>query len=210
MAILGFFDKIATFLILAFFLLGVWDATNEMGITAPFQNVYDQTVAGNPGYLIDFVKMAWGWTVITPSFNVNSLPWYLGWYGWYLKIFFPSGYVPYPGWEDTVLAILILLGIVLPVKWATKSAKSPSGWGLKLIPIFFISLLLLYPVWDWINLHLLFTPGAASILNISKEEAYNIYISFSQSTEQFSWFFFIMTFLGLYKAGKWSWKFKPG
>jgi len=78
-------------------------------------------------------------------------------------------------------------------------------WFFGLIPLL---LLALYPVWCWVHLHWFFIPGAMNVFGIDTEAAYQIWIGFGKQSEQFSWFFFLMTLLGLYKGGKWGGKFK--
>lgn len=205
-------DKIATMLIVTFFILGLWEATTIAETEIPiYQNAVDAATNGNYLYLIDVFKMGWGWSQITPAFHVDTLPFYLAWYGWYSKLILPSGFLPFPGWEDFILFGIVLL-LLLPLGIYLRKKRHQKGdllglpfWFFGLIPAL---LLLLYPVWSWVHLHIFFMPGAESVFGMTNEAAYQLWIAFGENTRQFSWFFFFMTLLGIYKGAKWGMKFK--
>lgn len=211
---LGFLDKIATYLIIVFFIFGVYEATTMTQTDIPiYQKALDSTQKGDWPYLIDMAKMGWGWSQIIPIVNVDTFPWYIRWYGWYTKLILPSGFLPLPGWQDFPFIGIVLLSMLPLAIYLKRHRRAKEGgmilglplWFFALIPIF---LLALYPAWCWIHLHWLFIPGAMSVFNLSEEAAYQIWISFGEKSEAFSWFFVFMTFLGVYKGGKWGSKFK--
>lgn len=212
MAVTSFLNKIATYLVIIFFMLGVWDVMDASETEIPiYQTALDSANTGDFDYLINAAKMSWGWSQITPAIHADTLPGYLSWYGWYFKIFLPSQYIPLPGWEGFLFIGGILL-LLLPVALALKKSKQNTGfifgvpiWFLMLIPFM---ILLLYPVWCWVHLHWFFIPGAHEIFGISSDAAHQLWLGFAEKTESFSWFFVIMTFLGIYKGGQLGMKFK--
>lgn len=212
MAVTSFLNKIATYLVIIFFLLGVWDAMQMAETEIPvYETAWGAANSGDFGYMFSLAKMSWGWSQITPAVNVDTLPWYLSWYGWYFKIFFPSGYMPLPGWEDFLFIggiLVMFLPFAIMLKKKRQSQGSVLGipwWFWALIPI---TLLAMYPVWCWIHLHWLFIPGAQEVFGMSPDAAYQIWYSFALKSESFSWFFVFMTLLGVYKGGQWGMKFK--
>lgn len=212
MPVKNFLNKIATYLVVIFFLLGVWDAMAMTETEIPvYQTALDSANTGNYGYLISAAKMSWGWSQITPAIHASTLPNYLTWYGWYFKLFLPSQYIPLPGWEGFLFLGAILL-LLFPIAASLKKSREKRGavfgvpvWFWLLIPIL---ILVLYPLWCWIHLHWFFMSGAQDVFGISSDAAYQIWVSFAEKSESFSWFFVIMTFLGVYKGGQWGLKFK--
>ena len=212
MVVKDFVNKITTYLVIIFFLLGAWDAMAVSKTEIPvYQTAMDSANTGNYDYLFNLAKMSWGWSQITPAIHSSTLPDYLTWYGWYFKLFLPSQFIPLPGWEGFIFLAIILI-VLFPIAISLKKSRIKRGsafsiplWFWLLIPIL---ILLLYPIWSWIHLHWFFIPGAQEILNISSDSAYNVWLGFSEKSESFSWFFVIMTFLGVYKGGEWGLKFK--
>ena len=121
MALTSVLDKLATYLIIALFLLGVWEATNMIQTDTPwYKDVYAQSVDGDFTKIFDLAKMSIGWAIITPTIHVNQMPWYLQWYGMYYSLIMPSGFIPIPSVEIFIFISLTLLIVILPLALITK------------------------------------------------------------------------------------------
>ena len=218
MAVTSSIDKIITYMILAMFLLGMVETTQFSAMDSPwYKEMFSGVQNGDLSKLIDLAKMGFGWSTITPTIHVSSMPIYLQWYGWYYSLFIPEGYMPMPGVEITVFIFADFLLLILPLALYTKSQIKRKMHGEMTVlglPWWFylsipVSLLLLYPFWIWFNL-MLFEYGFAGFFNSTTENARAIWLSVGQQTEKFSVFFVLMSVLGIYKTAVWSKKGKIG
>ncbi len=207
MPIKSILDKLATFLVLAVFAFGMIEVTDITNTNTPIlENMLAAVEESDPGYLWNAVKLGWGWSAITVTFPVDQLPSYLQWYGSYYMVFMPDGYLAIPGFEIFILigiSILLIAVIGWVLQWRSKSKDFPKKVWL-LLPVI---ILITYPVWVFFN-YQLYLSGAEGVLGITKEEAHQIYLSVGQHMEPFSWFFLLMTVLGVYKGGRWGKKAK--
>jgi len=209
------FNTITTLAIVAFFLVGVIDATEMADSEIPIYEVaIDKIEQGDTGYILQVVRMGLGWAQITPSFHVddlaNALPIIGHVYAFYSKLILPSGYLAYPG-AETFLFLGGILLLLFPFAIFLKNKRKRAGFDGLPIKFFIclpLLLILIYPLWVWVNLHFFFAPGASAVFGISTEEAIQIWINFGVNSETFSFFFALMALLGIYKGGVWGWKFK--